>query len=104
VTDNSDFKTKIDYPAIWALGYGVELGEKWRLGIDVEHLKWSSFKTLELDVDNNSVLFPSTTLPQYWKDTWTYGIAADYRVSELWTIRGGILVYRNAGTHCDACA
>jgi long-subunit fatty acid transport protein len=33
---------------------------------------------LDLDVGNNSVLFPSTTLPQYWKDTWTYGIAGDY--------------------------
>ena len=89
VTENSDLRTKIEYPAIWSLGYGIDFNEKWRLGLGVEHLKWSSFETLELDVDNNSVLFPSTTLPQYWKDTWTYGVSGDYKASDLWTFRGG---------------
>jgi len=89
VTERSRFKTQIDYPAIWSLGYGITLNEKWRVGLGVEHLQWSDFKTLELDVDNNSVLFPSTTLPQYWEDTWTYGASADYKASDRWTFRGG---------------
>jgi len=89
VTEQSEFRTSIEYPAIWSLGYGIELNEKWRLGLGVEHLEWSSFKTLELGVDNNSVLFPNTTLPQFWKDTWTYGVSGDYTASDLWTFRGG---------------
>lgn len=89
VTPSSDFDTEINYPEIWTIGYGVQLTGKVRLGADVERLKWSDFKELELDVGNNSVLFPSTTIPQDFEDTWTAGISADWQLSQKWTVRGG---------------
>ena len=88
VTEKSDFKTDIEYPDIWKLGYGVHLSEKWSLALAAEHVGWSSVDALELDVDNNAVLFPSTTLPLHWEDTWTWGVSGDYRASDLWTFSG----------------
>ena len=89
VTETSDFRTRIEYPDVWTLGYGIELNERWRLGAALERLGWSGIETLELDVGNNAVLFPGTTLPQYWRDTWTWGVSGDYRASEAWTFSGG---------------
>ena len=88
VTAKSDFKTAIEYPDIWKLGYGVHLSKKWSLALAAEHVGWSSVDALELDVDNNAVLFPSTTLPLHWEDTWTWGVSGDYRASGLWTFSG----------------
>jgi long-chain fatty acid transport protein len=93
VTDSSHFATKVKYPTIVSAGYGIELTDNVRLETDVEWLQFSRFDKLELDLGNNSILFPSTTYNQNWHNTFTAGIAADWRFCQNWSLRGGYQFY-----------
>ncbi|NKB23161.1 MAG: hypothetical protein GKR87_01965 [Kiritimatiellae bacterium] len=88
VAPRSDFHTEIEYPTIASLGYGVNINDTFSLGIDVEWLEWSTMDRVIIDVNNNDVLFPTTTTTQNWKDTWTVGFGGDWKISPTWTARG----------------
>jgi long-chain fatty acid transport protein len=89
VTPVSRFETSIEYPSILTLGYGIQINDRFNLGFDVEWVEWSNIQSLNLDVGNNSVLFPSTVIPASWEDTTTYGIGFDYLLADNRFIRGG---------------
>ena len=95
VTPRSDLNTKIDYPTIVALGYGIELSDKVRVEADGEWLQFSRIKSLNLGIGNDAVLLPSTTIPQNWRDTFTAGISADWRFATNWVVRGGYQFYQS---------
>jgi len=94
-TSRSDLNTKVDYPTIVAVGYGIELTDKVRVETDVEWLQFSRFKSINLGVGNNSFLLPNTTTPENWKDTFTAGISADWRFATNWVVRGGYQFYQS---------
>jgi long-chain fatty acid transport protein len=83
-TPESSFATEIDYPTIIGFGYGVEVTDNIRLEVNFEWLEFSNFKSLDLQVGNNAFLFPSTSLRQDWKDTFTAGIGGDWRFAPNW--------------------
>jgi long-chain fatty acid transport protein len=95
VTSESDFSTHVTFPTIVSLGYGIQLGDRWRVEVDGEWIQFSKFESLDLDVENNAILFPTTDIPQKWKNTFTIGIGADYKVSPHWIIRGGYQFYES---------
>jgi long-chain fatty acid transport protein len=93
----SSFNTKIKYPTIVAVGYGIEITDRLRLESDFEYIEFSRFKTLNLNFGNNNVLFTalgkSTSIPENWHDTFTAGIAGDYLLSSNWVVRAGYQYY-----------
>jgi len=91
ITPRSDFDTSITFPAVLALGYGVQVTDALRLEANVEWVQHSLFKRLTLDADNNTALLPSDTIPADWDDNWTYGIGADYALNDAWTLRAGVI-------------
>jgi long-chain fatty acid transport protein len=95
VTSKSDFDTNIKYPSIFTIGWGHEVNDRFKFGIDVEWVEWSNVKSLNLDIENNSVLFPSTEIPADWKDTMTVGFGFDYRLDHNSYIRGGFWFLEN---------
>src|SRR5579883_259903 len=95
VTPRSDFHSKIDYPAIVALGYGIELSDKVRVEADGEWVQFSRIKELPLGAGNNGILLPTSSLPLKWKDTFTAGISADWRFATNWVVRGGYQFYQS---------
>jgi len=92
---NSDFSTRITFPTTVAVGYGVQITDKFRVESDVEWIQFSKFKSLNLDVGRNAFLFPSTSIPQDWKDTFTAGIAGEWKFAPGWTMRGGYQFYQS---------
>jgi long-chain fatty acid transport protein len=90
-TPKSDFETSIKFPHTVGLGYGVQVSDRLAVGVDVEWFKWSDYEELPLDIDNNTALQPSASIPQDWEDTWTYGLGAEYSVNEAWTARAGYI-------------
>ena len=87
VSPRSDFSTDIDFPAIAALGYGIQATDQLRVEADVEWVEFSRFDALPLDVGGNNLLLPSTSLREDWKDSWTFGLSADWQFSEALALR-----------------
>ncbi len=94
-TSSSDFGTCITFPSIVALGYGVQVSENLRLESDVEWIQFSKFKSLNLDVGRNAFLFPSTNIAHDWKDTFTAGLAGEWKFTPGWKLRGGYQFYQS---------
>lgn len=94
-TSSSDFDTKIKFPNILAVGYGIQLTDRIRLETDVEWIQFSRFKTLNIDAANNNVILPasSRSVAQDWNDTFTVGIGGDWRFADKWVMRGGFQYY-----------
>lgn len=85
----SDFESEIEFPATAAIGYGIALTDRLHVGADVEWIEFSTFDSLPLDIAQNNPLLPLPAIPQDWKDTWTYGVSAEYKLNEAWSLRGG---------------
>jgi long-chain fatty acid transport protein len=94
-TSRSDMGTKISYPSIVAVGYGIALSDSIRVEADVEWVQFSRFKDLTFGVGNNSFLLPTTTVPQNWHDTFTAGIGGDWRFAPNWVVRAGYQFYQS---------
>lgn len=92
VAGRSDFDAEIKFPTIVAFGYGLQVTEKIRAGIDVEWIEFSRFSELPLDVGvNNATGLVPPSVPQDWKDTWTVGVGGDWSLAAPWTVRGGYI-------------
>lgn len=87
----SDFSSKLRFPEQYALGYGLPLGDRVRLEVAVERLLWSSMKRQHIDIGpvNNMLLGPAAVVEYNWKDTWSYGLGADWMLANDWTLRAG---------------
>lgn len=90
-SDSSSFSTEIEFPAVLAAGYGIEITDRLRLEVNIEWIQHSLFDELPLDAENNQVLLPQSTIEADWDDNWTYGIGADYMLNENWVLRGGFI-------------
>ncbi|HMP90102.1 MAG TPA: TonB-dependent receptor [Kiritimatiellia bacterium] len=91
VTSKSDFETEIIFPSVVAAGYGIQLTDKLRVEANVEWIQHSKFDELKLDAGANTFLLPSDTIEADWKDNWTYGVGADYALTENMTLRAGLM-------------
>jgi long-chain fatty acid transport protein len=94
-TSHSDFSTKVKFPTIVALGYGVQVTDNLRLEVDGEWLEFSNFDTLDLGVGNNAFLFPSTSIAENWKNTFTVGFGGDWQFAPDWVFRFGYQFYQS---------
>lgn len=90
VAADGKIKTEIEYPAVLALGYGVQVNDRLRIEANVEWIEHSSFDRLDIDTPLGSAI-PDSTIEAQWTDNWTYGIGADYVLNDKWTLRGGFI-------------
>ncbi len=88
--DRSDFDSEIKFPTIVALGYGLEVRDDFRIGLEVEWIEFSRFEELPIEVgqDNIGGMFPQS-VDQDWKDTWTLGVGGEWEFAFPWTLRAG---------------
>lgn len=86
---SSDFSTEIEFPSVVVIGYGIDLSERLSVGVDAEWVEFSTYDSLPIDIGVNNALLPVSALPQDWNDVWTYGLGAEYRLSDAWVLRAG---------------
>lgn len=94
---SSPFRTRFNYPAMLALGYGLQLTDTLRGEIGIEWIEHSRNQQFAVDIGRNNFLLhasPSDApliLPQDWHNNWTAGIGADWLFAPGWTLRAGYL-------------
>jgi len=97
---SGSFDTSMEFPSIVGLGYGIELTDTVRVEADVEWIEFSRYESLSLDAGAgnplvNSPMSPNPraplVIPQRWKDTWTFGLGADWKATEALTLRAGYI-------------
>lgn len=93
-TLKSDFESRIEFPTIVGLGYGIQLTDTVRLGADFEWIEFSRFDKLPLDVENPAPGLP-TEVNEDWKNTFTIGLGGDWKFSPGWVFRASYQFYES---------
>ena len=61
-TPTSSFSSKIRFPSIVSVGYGIQISDSFRLESDVEWIQFSRFKSLNINAGNNTFLFGTVAM------------------------------------------
>ncbi len=87
----NDFETSITFPDVIAAGYAVRAMDDLYLEINIEWVQHSRFDRMDLDAGEATALLPESSIKADWRDNWTFGIGADWRMSDAWSIRAGYM-------------
>lgn len=98
--------TSIDLPAQAAVGFSYEIDKDWLLEADVSWAQWSRFKSLDVDIENEtSVILPesNTVVPvvqdihlvEDWKDTFAVRLGATWKWTDAHHFRMGAVYDKN---------
>jgi len=93
---SSPVSTTSRFPEIYGLGISYKPTEKLLLAADVELVRWSSFKRMDLDIHQEVPPFADSSTPLDWKDSWQYKIGAEYRVNDTVSLRCGYAYIRTS--------
>jgi long-chain fatty acid transport protein len=91
----SDFKTDMHtsstFPEDISFGIAYRPSERLTFAFDAEWMGWSSFKSAELDLEDEvpSAHFSDSSAPLDWKNAWLIKFGAEYRLNESLSLRGG---------------
>ena len=85
---NLDASVTMDAPAWAMLSAAWEVNDWLNLYGTFRWADWSSFQNLTVDFDMAQL--PSQTMPKNWKDTYLMTLGYDAKMSDFWTLRGGI--------------
>lgn len=95
-TDHSNFQSDMTFPGSLALGYGVDVTKKLTLGFDFQWSENSSHDDIPLDIGGNQALLGMSAASLQWKNSIDLGMAATYKLSKSWQVRGGYLYSENS--------
>jgi len=87
----TDMHTPSTFPEIISFGIAYRPSERLTFELDLERVGWSSFKSADLDLEDEvpSANFSDSLTPLDWEDTWLIKVGAEYRLNESLALRGG---------------
>lgn len=84
--DGGPASATLDLPGFVNIDYLHQFSDRFSLGASAQWTQWSKFRALTLVSDG----MPMLSLPMNYRNSWTLSVGADYRLSEQWTVRGGL--------------
>jgi len=69
------------------LGLAYELDKRWTLLTGATWTHWSLFEELVVEQEEGGEVI--SYVPEFWEDTWSYGLGASYQLDRRWTLRAG---------------
>ncbi|RNI23635.1 OmpP1/FadL family transporter [Rufibacter latericius] len=85
----TQFDAKLPMPANITMGIGFKPTEALTLAVDVQHVQWSAYKSLRFDYNAGIRGETFSESPRNYDDAFIYRIGAQYKLSEILTIRAG---------------
>lgn len=95
-TRKSKFESDMTFPGSIAVGYGIDLTNRWTLGFDFQWSNNSSHDDIPLSIGNNQALLPWDRAVLEWKDSIDLGTGISYAVDKNWALRAGYLFSENS--------
>ncbi len=94
---STDASTSIEFPATFTAGAAYMPTEKVTLELDFEKTYWSSYESLDIDLENEvpTAGFVDTKEPKEWRDIWAIRAGFEYRTAERVAVRGGHVFQNN---------
>ena len=92
-TFTNSAQTEITLPALLQTGISYKASDKLTVNTDLEYTWWSTYDRLV--VQSNSILaltggVTNTSIEEKdWKNTWTFRIGGQYKLSDQWKLRAG---------------
>lgn len=83
------FGAKLPLPATTSVGIGVMPTEKLTIGLDVNFVEWSAYRTLDFTFDAPVNGTTSTSSKRYYDDALTFRLGGQYQVTSGLTVRAG---------------
>lgn len=80
-------KAHLELPETVAASGHHDLNERWQVTGSLSWTRWSRLKEVRIRFDNGA---PDAVTPFNWKDAWRLAVGASYRVSDAFSIRGGV--------------
>lgn len=87
---STPIRTDLNLPSNLSFALSQKLNDRWELLADATRTGWSAIQSL--DVYNSSTGVYVTSLSYNFKDTWRYGIGANYALNNEWKLRGGLAI------------
>ncbi len=92
IPPSGEVSTTFSFPHILAAGVAFNLTEKLMLSFDAHYVLWSCYDEFDIEID-----YPdpwedeTTTVEENWKDSWLFRGGIQYKLSESFALRAGIL-------------
>ncbi|MGB3097548.1 MAG: OmpP1/FadL family transporter [Candidatus Deferrimicrobiaceae bacterium] len=87
-TFNTKASTTVNIPATLDLGVAY-IFDRLTLEVDASWTFWHSFKSLDIDNNDNRVFLPDTSSPKNWNDVVAIYVGGEYRVTDPLALRLG---------------
>lgn len=84
--DGAHASAQLNTPAFAAVDWLHKFNDQFSLAASVNWTDWSSFESLTLMSEGQTLV----SLPQQYKDTFSYSIGGDYKLNDQWTLRAGL--------------
>ena len=78
---NSPGSAAIELPAQAAIGWGVQLTETFSFEFDISWAEWSSFESIDIDIENETLFSRDLVVEENWDDTMAYRLGFTWKTS-----------------------
>ncbi len=87
---NNTFSSELPLPANLTFGLGWQVTDRWLIAVDLQHVRWSAYQSLDFDFTENTSLLADSENPRNFENTMIYRFGFEYQAAENLKLRGGI--------------
>ncbi len=80
----------VTLPESVMIGYGHKFNDKTRVELNGTWTRWSRFNALDMTFSGAGFTMPLHEDPKNWKDGWRYAIGVEHKLSDKYSLLGGI--------------